>query len=236
MSHVRELYSGLWILLACSLASADTIPTLTANYAYLAWDQFSASSIQGPDFNTFVYNAYPYSLNYPCATLVPAGGCVAPGPALFYLDPAQLDYASEGGSIVRIGGNLYPVYFIGNAQIQYSTPTIVYPNPSGPFGGGQSTVPVTLVGSGTACLTPPSPSLTDPCADYNQKPGYPNYLANISINLSGALSLYTIGTQPGHVALEAFFTTPPIPEPGSIAMTCVGLLALAAARNKYRNS
>jgi hypothetical protein len=111
---------------------------------------------------------------------------------LFFQEPQLYEFPS---GTVTLGGVTYGVYFEGNAQIQYATSTIVYPDAT-PAGNTVTIPNVVLLGSEVACLIPPNPLFNDPCSDYFGTPGYPNYVANISINIPGTLSIYAIQPVP----------------------------------------
>ena len=202
-------------LLVCT-AQADTLPTLTATNANIYWyedvDQYS--TISGADFGFYSLSpGVPGGITYPCSLPLPAGGCVAPGPPLFFQEFGPNGNV-EGG--ITLGGTGYPAVFVGNAQIQYLTPTIVYPDPTiyPPVG---VTIPVVLSGSETAYL--------------QTYPPFSTPVANISINLPGTLTLTSFLNGPNNnmVATFARFNSTPVPEPESIALACIGLFALAAA-------
>jgi hypothetical protein len=225
MRSVRGVCFFVWALLACGV-QADTIPTLTAISAGLTWNfgLDNTGYVAGPDFNLFSFFTYSPSDNYPCSLPVPAAGCVAPGPIVLLQYPGPLGDA-EGD--VTLSSTRSLVYFEGNARIQYSAPTIVYPDLPTAGSSNHVTIPVVLSGSEKACLKPPNPTSSDLCSDYFGTPGYPEYLANISINVPGILTLEAIALGPDRAIIDERFTS--VPEPASVAFTCIAVLLLAGA-------
>ena len=112
---------------------------------------------------------------------------------------------------MTLGGITDYVYFRDNAQIQYLTPTIVYPEPT--FSGDTVQIPVVLSGFETAYLQ----------AALSFTP-----VANISINLPGTLNLSAEEAMPGQIYMYASFGSAPVPEPEGVALAGIGLLVLLA--------
>jgi hypothetical protein len=230
MWSVRRLCLPLAMLWAW-VAHGDTIPTLTATSGRANWIVPSAL-ISGPDFLLIVESGVPFG-TYPCPTSVPAGGCVAPGPPLSI---QTVPFAARGD--VTLEGTRYSVYYEGNAQVQYFTPTIVYPEPT-PSG---STVQIPVVLSGFerawACLVPPTDPSADRCFDDRLgMPGSLSNIANVSIQLPGTLTLFAIegfGPTGPTARLEARFESTPVPEPTSLALASLGIGVCLVAGDRAR--
>ena len=85
MRSVRGFWFLTWVLLACGV-QADTIPTLVAASGSAGWGLGHIGRVSGPDFSLEVEYPEPPGRD-PCAAPVPAGDCIAPGPALFFQYP-----------------------------------------------------------------------------------------------------------------------------------------------------
>jgi hypothetical protein len=225
MRYIRVLCFLTGVLPVCGVR-ADTLPTLIATSASVGWpvDNFTGlGTVSGPGFQILSQvtgPANPYvSCNAPAP--VPLGGCVVPSPPLFL--QAGPAYIPASGS-VTLGGVTYAVGYQGNAQIQYFTPTVTLPDSVNLI----TTVPVVLSGFETACLIAPNHSDLDLCSPlpFPPTPGYPQYIANIQINLPGTLTFY--GGNPAGGFVEAKFVSTPLPEPGSIIFVLIGFLILLA--------
>jgi PEP-CTERM motif len=205
-----------------SQLAADSLPTLTATSGSASWVPDSVSfSITGPSFDI---SGSAFYFGPAAFMFLPVGKPLSQTPfssPLFLMETFGRPIHPSGK--VTVGGKTYGVEYSGSGSVTYAADTLV------PAANIRLTLPATLTGRYQACINF-NPSDLFPCEFAPPS----DFIANISIDLTGVLSLAfsTFSPTPfpfapnGTIDLDSItFST--IPEPSSAVLMALGAAALA---------